>query len=152
MQEIWKRRFFVFCESSNMISDHQRFDLDQVVLLFHREFISRIYLKISFWREICLFIPICAVWSLCPYRDICTVFFFSQGSWCFWQLTFLFPHGRLEPTNLQSTTISTLSSMNSLDFQTREIPDIGNLKPPFSCWKLYFLPIHVYFIASATFF
>ena len=58
-----------------MISDHQRFDLDQVVLLFHREFISRIYLKISFWREICLFIPI-VLYDRYTHIEIFVLFFF----------------------------------------------------------------------------
>lgn len=57
-----------------MISD-QRFDLDQECWYFTENSYPG-YLKISFWREICLFIPIVlAVWSLCPYRDICTVSF-----------------------------------------------------------------------------
>ena len=53
-----------------MISD-QRFDLDQVMLLFHREFISRIFENFVLAGNLS-FYSNCAVWSLCPYRDICT--------------------------------------------------------------------------------
>ena len=53
-----------------MISD-QRFDLDQVMLVFHREFISRIFENFVLAGNLS-FYSNCAVWSLCPYRDICT--------------------------------------------------------------------------------
>ena len=70
MQEIWNRRLFVFVRIAIWFQ-MKDFDLNQVMLVFHREFISRIFENFVLAGNL-------SFYSNCAHRDICTVFFLKD--------------------------------------------------------------------------